>query len=835
MRIALCVIGVIVGCTRLQAAEPDFVADVQPIFARHCVACHGPEKQKSGYRLDVRELAFAGGDFGEAAIVAGKSADSPLVRYISGEDADMLMPPKDSEVTPLSAGEVATIRAWIDAGAVWPSDASAKLVDPRDWWSLKPLPETTTLSSTSSIDTFHRAKLAENDLAPAPEASRRTLIRRLSFDLIGLPPTPEEVEAFVADSDPQAYEKLVDRLLASPHYGERWARHWLDVVHFGETHGYDKDRMRLNAWPYRDYVIRALNDDKPYARFVEEQIAGDALWPDTQDGVEALGFIAAGPWDSIGHAEVPETKVDGKIARHLDRDDMVANTINTFCSLTVHCAQCHNHKFDPISQEDYYSLQAVFAALDRADKAYDLDPHVARQRAEFMARERPLVARQTQLREQIETAAGAELKVIDKRIQETDRAAKERARNKQSPRDGDDLVELRKEREELIAASVDADLLAAQRDNNRALADVRKEIDKLPKPRLVYAGTVYNGKGSFIGTGAAGGKPRPIHLLARGDVTKPGKLCEPGAITAIEPLTARFELPADTSETERRAALAHWITDPRNPLTWRSIVNRVWQYHFGRGIVDTPNDFGRMGALPSHPELLDALAVWFRDEAHGSLKQLHRLIVTSAAYRQSSNRDANPTADSAAAIDADNHLLWRQNGRKLEAEAMRDAILAVSGKLDATMGGPSYQDFVVEEPNHSPHYQYHLHDPASTKTHRRSIYRFLVRSKQHPWMMTMDCADPSMLVDKRNQTITPLQALAQMNNAFVLTMADHFAARVEKETDSLEQQVARVFVLALQRPANDDELRQLAAYARQFGLANTCRLVLNLNEFVFVD
>jgi mono/diheme cytochrome c family protein len=364
-------IGLLFFVSPLSAAQPNFVADVRPIFATHCLKCHGPDKQKSGYRLDVKSIALTGGEGSAPNIVPGKSAVSPLMKYIRGEVADMQMP---AEGDPLSAAEIATIAAWIDAGAEWPDAASIAVRDPLDWWSLKPIvavgPPTL---AANPIDAFISAKLAANGLTPSPAADARTLVRRLYFDLTGLPPTPEEIEAFAADSAPDAYERLVEKLLASPRYGERWARHWLDVVHYGDTHGYDKDKLRTNAWPYRDYVIRAFNTDKPYARFVQEQIAGDVLFPDTADGIEALGFISAGPWDFIGHAEVPETKIDGKHARHLDRDDMVANTIGTFSSLTVHCAQCHHHKFDPIPQEDYYGLQAVFSALDRTDREYYRD------------------------------------------------------------------------------------------------------------------------------------------------------------------------------------------------------------------------------------------------------------------------------------------------------------------------------------------------------------------------------------------------------------------------------------------------------------------------------
>ncbi|MGV3534067.1 MAG: DUF1549 domain-containing protein, partial [Chthoniobacteraceae bacterium] len=345
----------------------DFAKDIQPIFAKHCVECHGPEKQKSGWRADRRQDALTGGDNFAPNILPGKSADSPLIQFVAGLEPDMLMPSKGDRLTD---GEVSLLRAWIDQGAVWP--ASVPDADPLDWWSFKPLVRPAVPASGAAqnpIDAFVQAKRAEKGLVASEAADRRVLIRRVTYDLTGLPPSFEELAAFVADNDPLAYEKLVDRLLASPRYGERWARHWLDVARYGETHGYDKDKQRLNAWPYRDYVIRAFNEDKPYGRFVQEQIAGDVLFPHTRDGIEALGFISAGPWDLIGHTEVPETKTDGKIARNLDRDDMVSSAMNAFTSLTVQCARCHNHKAEKfITQEHYYGLQAVFAALDRADR-----------------------------------------------------------------------------------------------------------------------------------------------------------------------------------------------------------------------------------------------------------------------------------------------------------------------------------------------------------------------------------------------------------------------------------------------------------------------------------
>ena len=975
------------------ATPPDFVAHVRPIFAAHCVKCHGPEKQKSGYRLDVASIALTGGDGSAPNILPGRAATSPLVRYLRGEIEDMKMPP---EGEPLSAKEIGTISDWINAGADWPAAASAVVAHPLDWWSLQPLAVVSPPSlAPHPIDAFVRAKLATHHLTPAPPADARTLARRLSFDLTGLPPTPEELTEFAADTSPAAYDRLIEKLLASPRYGERWARHWLDVVHYGDTHGYDKDKLRNNAWPYRDYVIRAFNEDKPYARFVQEQIAGDVLFAGTADGIEALGFISAGPWDFIGHAEVPETKIDGKIARHLDRDDMVANTIGTFSSLTVHCAQCHQHKFDPISQQDYYRLQAVFAALDRTDREYYRDDtrnarfqQLRREQRDTLAAivslEQPLRARagqayadltrqlnqppssdpanpgmpsasrgyhsalsptpdvmkwvQVDLGESVEIdrvtllpshddfngiGAGFGFPVRFKveasddpqfqtgvsllwqkfdqtfmadfpnpglspfvtgggkgdgisgryvrvtvtklaarkddfmfalaELRVTDHSGKNSALNrpvtaldaiesgvrwrKSNLTDGvapsslsaEEKAALERTRDALLMSLADAPTQTQHATLLAESARIAADLKKFPKPDLVYAGGVHTGSGNFKGTGADRGKPRPIQILARGQVTHPGRPVEPGTLSALTFAPARFEISADAPEGERRAALARWLTDPRNPLTWRSIVNRVWQYHFGRGIVDTPNDFGRNGNPPTHPELLDWLASDFRDSG-GSLKALHRRIVSSETYRQS-------VAENAAAekIDSGNTLLWRQNRRKLEAEAIRDAILATSGQLDLTMGGPGWQDFIIERPEHSPHYRYDLADPEDPRTRRRSIYRFVVRSQTQPWMTSLDCADPSMRVDKRNESLSPLQALALLNNGFVVTQAQHLAARVQRERPELNAQVARAHRLALGRAAERSTQAQLVAFAEVEGLPALCRLLFNLNEFSFVD
>ena len=461
---------------------------------------------------------------------------------------------------------------------------------------------------------------------------------------------------------------------------------------------------------------------------------------------------------------MPESKIDGKVARHLDRDDMVSTTMQTFVSLTVGCAQCHDHKFDPIKQEEYYGLQAVFAALDRADKRYDADPAVAAKRRALNAKLERLVR-----------IAGFDAKIVPETL------------------------------------------------------PIYRDLAALPQQSVAYIGTVHTGAGAFAGTGASGGKPRPIHLLNRGSVTTPGAEIQPGTLSAVSALSAKFQLPANHTEGERRKALALWLSDTQNPLVWRSIVNRVWQYHFGRGIVETGNDFGRNGSLPTHPELLDYLAVEFRDGGQ-SMKKLHRMILLSETYRQSSDGDAKSEK-----LDAGNQYLWRMSRRKLEAEAVRDSVLQFAGKLDPTMYGPSFRDFVIEKPEHSPHYQYHLHDPDDPKSHRRSIYRFTVRSQTQPFLTALDCADPSLQVDRRNQSQSPAQALALLNNDFMAVMAKHFAKRLEARLGTMKDRVERGFLEATGRKPNADELKILCAYAAKHGMASLCRILFNLNEVAFAD
>lgn len=643
------------------------------------------------------------------------------------------------------------------------------------WWSLRPLAQPSPPSAApdgfaswprTPVDRFVLARLRGKSLEPAPEADRRTLLRRLTFDLVGLPPAPEEVEAFARDPSPDAYEQVVERLLASPHYGERWARHWMDVAHYAETHGHDQDRPRPNAWPYRDYLVRAFNADKPYARFVAEQIAGDVLWPDDADAVSALGFLATGPWDESSLRDIREDSIDRQIGRYLDRDDMVTTALATFTSTTVHCARCHDHKFDPITTQEYYGLQAVFAGVEKAERAFDTDPKTAAQR-------RRLVLEQAKVR----------------------------------------LARL-----PTLPFSFALALLERQ---------VEQQAAALPPQRLVYAAAHdFKPDGSFRPLL----RPRTVHVLKRGDIHKPGAEARPGALAMLAQLDPKFQLSDADDEGSRRAALARWLVDAENVLTWRSAVNRVWQYHFGRGLVDTPNDFGRMGSLPSHPELLDWLAGWFSDGG-GSLKQLHRLIVCSAAYRQASRHDPR-----FAEVDADNRLLWRMNRRRLDAESLRDSVLLLAGQLDHTMGGPSVKQFVESPGIHvTPKVDYDAFGIDRPEQRRRSVYRFIFRTLPDPFLEALDCPDAAQLTPVRTNSMSALQALALLHDRFMVRMSERLAARAETAACDLPAQIGQVYRWALQREPTPSEARTLIAYAEKHGLANACRMLLNSNEFLFVN
>ncbi|MCC6537517.1 MAG: DUF1553 domain-containing protein [Bryobacterales bacterium] len=775
--------------------------EVRPLIAQRCQTCHQGDQPAAAINL----AEFPG--------LARIAHSGKLIAAITGDPTTGSPPRMPKGMIPLSSAEADMLRRWIAEGAR--NDAAGG--DANRWWSLRPLRKPAD-AALNSIDAFMAAKWKEQGLTGSPEADKRALLRRVYFDLTGLAPTLADLQRFTT------YEKLVDELLQSPRYGERWARHWLDVAHYGDSHGYDKDKPRVNAWPYRDWVIGALNQDLPYAEFVQQQIAGDVLYPGDPQAFTATGFLAAGPWDFVGHQELKEGTVDKDLTRVLDRDDVVTQVMSAFTSTTAHCARCHDHKFDPIPQADYYRLQAVFAGIDRADRPFDDDPVTHVRRQTLLAERRRAQQRVQPLLDKVEFASSPEIVELDIRLQDASLLLAHLGTPK-SPAEQAEKERLTKRREEdrtrraqLVDALVGPEITSAIAVRQGEIKEVDAKLSALPAPRHVYGPAAYFAR---AGNFRPSLQPRRITLLARGDVKSPGYDVEPGALSM---LGLPFAADAAADEGARRKALAQWIVSPDNMLTWRSIVNRVWHYHFGAGLVDTPNDFGRLGSQPSHPELLDWLAVWFRDEARGSLKALHKLILTSAVYRQSSADRAE-----AAKIDASNRYLWRMNRARLEAEVVRDTVLQTAGKLDLTAGGPAVRMFFFKD-DHSPVYDYARFDPNSPGANRRSIYRFIVRSVVDPFMDRLDCPDPSVLTPKRNTTLTAIQALALMNNPFIVRMSEALAQRVQGP-DAVRQAVQ----LAYQREPSPEELKLLTAYASQHGLANLARLIFNTNEFLFAD
>jgi hypothetical protein len=693
-----------------------FDAAIAPLLSRRCLECHNASDAKGGLDLSAEAAALAGGENGEV-IVAGKPDESLLWQYV---DTDEM--PKDRPS--LSAEEKELLRQWIADGAAWgmptidPFLASTDHRAGYDWWSLRPVRSVPTPDvedaawPRNEIDRFVLARLEAVGLRPAAEADRRTLIRRLSFDLVGLPPSPEAVEDFVTDTDPLAYEKLVDRLLASPHYGERWGRHWLDVVRFGESQGFERNKIRENVWRYRDWVIAAFNADLPYDEFVRRQIAGDVLYPGDRDALIATGYHVCGTWDQVAHLEGSAEM--RKAARQDHIEDLVATLGQAYLGLTVNCARCHDHKFDPISQREYYQVAALLSGVTQREKEQ-------------------------------ENVAG------------------------------------------------------------------------LPAAHVV-----------------ATEQPPATFLLARGDHRNPKEVVFPAGLRAASSagLAPDFGLSPDAPEAERRAKLAAWLTDPRNPLTPRVLVNRLWHHHFGRGIVDTPSDFGFNGGRPSHPELLDHLAAAF--VAGGwRIKSVHRLIVTSAAYRQASN-----VADGLGrSADAENRLLWRAEPRRLEGEAVRDAVLAVSGALNSRVGGASYRDMKVDGGKMGTNAEFlGPAEDAGHESHRRTVYRLWARAGNNPMLASLDCPDPSVMSPRRVQTTTPLQALSLLNSPFMERCAAQFAERVRLETgDDVGAQVSRAFETALGRPPRSEESEPARQFVEARGLEQFCLVLFNTNEFLFVE
>ena len=974
-----------------------FDREIAPLLATHCLRCHQGNSPKGGLDLSRRATALAGGESGRT-ITPGDPATSLLLERV--EAAEM---PPDKPLPPTARQR---LRAWIESGALWGSDPIAPSATPatrragEDWWSLQALTRPALPDTQhddwvrNPIDAFILRRLRDAKLTPAPEISLPRLVRRLSFDLLGLPPTSEQVRD-VTDRPVRDVEKHLDRtvarLLSSRHFGERWARHWLDIVRFGESQGFERDKLRPHSYHYRDWVVRAFNQDLPYNQFARLQIAGDVLVPDDPQAIIATGFLVAGAYDEVGQAQ--QSKAMRAVVREDELEDIVGTMGQTFLGLTVQCARCHDHKFDPIGQHEYYRLTSAMAGVRHGvrhviapeikQRKQELNRELTQRRGQLQRLEQTaqnkLLATRTGLPEQrplrvhpvarwdfdenqddhvgkahavqhpaarrdagalildrdtgyaathpieftlraktleawvrlanLEQRGGSALTVQYLNGQKFDAivfgerqsrhwmagsegylrsrpfsASPETTSNAMvhvaityqpdgtitayrngkpygTPyRSSKPLVfpagkwmvlfglrhgapEAEKQLQGLLdcaqiydraltpqeietsylleanrisRAHVVAALTSVQRkqyESLRATIQLREESLKPLSTFPVYAVT-----------------PRPAevtHVLLRGNPTTPGKSVSAGGVAAVPGLPADFGLSTEASDAARRIALAKWVTDNHNPLFSRVIVNRLWHYHFGTGLVSTPNDFGYNGGRPSHPKLLD----WLASElvaTNWSLKHVHRLIVTSATYRQDSL--ARPEC---LRRDSDNRLLWRRSPQRLEAEALRDTMLCAAGQLNRHLGGPPYQDFTTFVSNSQ---FYRMTDPVGTAFNRRTIYRTWLRSGRNPFLDAFDCPDPATTAPRRAVTTTPTQSLALLNNSFVLRMARHMAQRITRETGPQPRdQANRGILLAYSRPATQEDLTAAARFILEHGLAAFCRVLFNTNEFLYID
>ncbi len=894
--------------SRTQADAVDFVRDVRPILQENCYSCHGPEKQRSGLRLDIKSAAFRGGDGWGPSVIAGSASESPLIELVTSTDESLRMPP---EGEPLSQEDVRILTRWIDEGAIWPEGIDlARIEDTADHWSFKPV---SVPAGDRSIDYFIESELTEAGLVRNPPADPRTLVRRVYLDLTGLPPEPKDVADFVRQPDIDA---LVDKLLASPRYGERWAQHWLDVIRWAETVGFETNAERRDAWHYRDWVIASLNEDKPYDRFIFEQIAGDTVAQDA-----ALGFLVAGPANLPGQIGRDEAAM--RSARQDELDEVIRTVSQAFLGLTVGCARCHDHKFDPIQQRDYYSMQAIFASLQYGTRrlrgsqndAYAAQVPAARDRVNSLRAELESLRRKHQLREPIAdvhtetfepvvaesirmridaTTNGAAASLYEFEVWSAENGGTENvalaAKGAIPSASSFALANQSRHFDNLIDGSVDqrqaypwvaeksgpawiqitfdepvtVDRVTFQRgssmpadfvievmpygtsqwcevihtrdrlprvDDTRGIDAVKlaslslddtKQILKLIAELRRASGELARlSAGPQVYAASFNSKPDATFLLRRGDAMQRGDEVAPD----VPEFLGDLGLGCDATDPERRLAFARWLTRDDHPLTARVMVNRVWQHHFGVGLVGTPSDFGNMGTPPSHAELLDWLAATFITDGW-SLKKLHRLILTSETYRQSSA----PRAE-ALTVDADSRLLWRFPPRRLEAEAIRDSILCVSGKLNLQAGGRGF-DFFNQRGGLS---DYKPKETFDEDGWRRMIYAHKVRMVSVGVFGAFDCPDAGQMKPVRTRSITPVQSLGLFNSPFVNRQAAFFAERLRAEAgDDLGDQVRLAFEFAYARRPTLQEQDRLVVLATNHGLEQVCRAIFNTAEFTMV-
>jgi hypothetical protein len=894
-----------------------FAQQATQVIERRCLACHNAQARSGELVLSDRASALRGGTKGTALRPGSPDSSLMIERVERGE-----MPPGNR----LPAEEIKLLRDWISSGAPWTGELSSRKKAGPDWWSLQPLPSA---HKHATIDAFIRDKLQEKALGMSAPADQRTLIRRASFDLLGLPPSPEEVQAFLSDTGADAYERLIDRLLASPHYGERWGRHWLDVARFGESNGYEQNHIRERAWPYRDWVIQSLNQDKSFREMTLEQLAGDQIAPGNGKIEAATGFLVAGIHDTV-----QIQNLDGeKQKRANDLDDFVVTTGAGFLGLTIGCARCHDHKFDPILQADYNRMAAVFAGVEHGEREIatagqraarrekeeplrkELDavkariadikekakPEMEARRAGIVAGLRPPVdsklteerfaarpARYVRLRitatYRRSTPSLDEVEVFEqstgRNVALASAGAKVTASSTRSTGTGDSFyqpehvidggfgkhwISAENNTGELtieLAAEHSIDRVAWSRDrlgafqgrflsqvpteyvlessrDGRSWEKVADSADRLPygetEQQDFILGRVLTDSELDRWRGLEARQKELERELARlpkfpsiyaGRFSQPKESGEAGSPKVLERLLPGFTLDASAPEPERRLALARWLTDDRNTLTARVLANRVWHYHFGRGIAGTPSDFGFNGEKPINPELLDFLAG--RLIAHGwRLKPLHREIMLSEAYRQSS-----AYSEKAAAVDSEAKWLWRFPPHRLDGEALRDTMLAVSGKLDTKMGGPGFRLYKYTVDNVATYLP--LENPGE-ETYRRAVYHQWARSVKDDMLSIHDCPDSALAEPKRTATTTPLQALSLLNSNFALDQARFLAARLEREAGTdRRRQIERAFALAYNRAPQPEEISEALAFLEHNSLELFCRVLYNSNEFAYV-
>ena len=852
-RVAL-VVSVILACTGLStpvaadAAAPNYAKEIAPILEQRCVQCHGDKQQLSGLRVDSREALLQGGSRGPS-LEPGNAAASLLYRHVAG-----MAEPRMPFGSTLNTEEIAALERWINAGAPW-EIAAEEAHEGKVWWAFKnPERHGPPAGEAHPIDAFLAARLSEDGVERAPRADPRTLVRRAYLDLVGLLPPPAVVAAFEKDPSKEAFSRLANELLDSPRYGERWGRHWLDAVRYADSSGYEHDYDQPHAWRYRDYVIRAFNEDKPYDRFVHEQLAGDEVEDPSFDALIATGMLRIGPRVLFREKDNPQY-------RYNYLDDIIATTGRVFLGLTVDCARCHDHKFDAISQMDYYRTMAVFF------------PYV---RYEFPLADPETVKRHEAASEKIE----AQIEPLKRRIANVQAPYKKLARERALEEYPEEIQvavrtpeDRRTEGQQLLAAQVqsvgvsgyeelvsesDAELIAELK------AQVGKLEEQLPAP-LPMAMGVRDGDYRFAPDGL-GDEPQPgkgdrqdfsgiegtwlpvsgytppqARFMPNADYRTLGDVVEPGVIEALAGKGA-FEpaSPQHRISTGRRLALARWITAPDNPLSARVMVNRIWMHHFGEGIVRTASNFGSMGTRPTHPKLLDWLATEFVDRGW-SIKAMHRLIMSSDSYQMASAH-SDPVA---AKADPDNALLWRYRQRRLEGEVIRDIILDASGNLNLQAGGPGFFPPIPEEVRESfPKGKWDMSEPGPVNW-RRSVYAYAKRGLRYPLFEVFDQPNMNVTCERRTTTTVPTQALTLLNNEFALRQASAYAKRVAGLADSDEGRVRAAYAIALSREPRQSEMDanlEFLQRQREYhqgdalkALTDLCDVILNLNEFLYVS